>query len=71
MHSLLPQPQQDFFLYVPAAQQERGAVQAVSDTACQAVIELPTARQPWIKIPLADSLVVYASVWDRASGQSE
>ncbi len=68
----LPQSQQDFFLYVPGMPAAAVSVPAGNDEDAQCLeTGLPVHHKPWIKIPLADSLVVYAHLWDerdRAGG---
>ena len=60
------QSQQDFFLYVPQMCDEQlpACSKAQINTIDSTADHLPTDFENWVKIPLAETLVVYACLWN-------
>ncbi len=52
-------PQHDFFIYVPSLQDEK-----LQPHIAAATPALPAQGEDWIKIALADALIVYARICD-------
>ena len=63
MNTLL-QPQQDFFLYVPVTQSKRVETRPTIDDMQSLEECLSASYDACIKVALAESLVVYACLWD-------
>jgi hypothetical protein len=56
------QSQQDFLLYVPEGQMS--ACSTIQTSTINATADQPADFEDWVKIPLDETLVVYACLWN-------